>query len=68
MTRDALRVPPDVSLSYELYDPTPMLDIDNPAVVEPLRAHAVCARQTIEQVFGAGVNELGAMVKGAPAR
>ena len=38
--RDALGVPPDVSDSmfYELYDPTPVIDIDDPAVIEPLRA------------------------------
>jgi ferredoxin--NADP+ reductase len=38
--RDALGVPPDesASLFYELYDPTPVIDIDNPAMVEPLRA------------------------------
>jgi hypothetical protein len=38
--RDALGVPPDesASLFYELYDPTPVIHIDNPAMVEPLRA------------------------------
>ena len=38
--RDALGVPPDVSDSmfYELYDSTPVIDIDDPAVIEPLRA------------------------------
>ena len=38
--RDALGVPPDMSpsLFYELYDPAPPIDIDNPTVVEPLRA------------------------------
>ena len=38
--RDALGVPRDVrsGLFYELYDPTPVIDIDNPTVVEPLRA------------------------------
>ncbi|HEY1304314.1 MAG TPA: hypothetical protein VGF24_12225 [Vicinamibacterales bacterium] len=47
--RDALGVPPDVSASlfYELYDPTPVIEIDNPVVVEPLRARmqAVLARR-----------------------
>ena len=47
--RDALGVPPDLtaSLFYELYDPTPVIDVDNPAVVEPLRARmqAVLARR-----------------------
>jgi ferredoxin/flavodoxin---NADP+ reductase len=38
--RVALGVPPDVSDSmfYELYDPTPVIDIDDPAVIGPLRA------------------------------
>jgi ferredoxin--NADP+ reductase len=38
--RDALGVPPEVadSLFYELYDPTPVIDIEDPAVIEPLRA------------------------------
>ena len=38
--RDALGVPSYVSagLFYELYDPTPVIDIDDPAVIEPLRA------------------------------
>ena len=37
--RDALGVPRDVSDSmfYELYDSTPVIDIDDPAVIEPLR-------------------------------
>jgi ferredoxin--NADP+ reductase len=37
---DALGVPPDVadSMFYELYDPTPVIDIGDPAVIEPLRA------------------------------
>ena len=47
--RDVLGVPPHVSdsLFYELYDPTPVIDIDDPAVVEPLRARmqAVLARR-----------------------
>jgi len=47
--RDGLGVPPDVSASlfYELYDPTPIIDIDNAAVVDPLRARmqAVLARR-----------------------
>ena len=38
--REALGVPADVSTSlfYELYDPKPVIDIDDPAVIEPLRA------------------------------
>ena len=38
--RVALGIPPDVSDSmfYELYDPTPVIDIEHPAVVELLRA------------------------------
>ena len=38
--REALGVPPDVSatLFYELYDPTPVIDVDDPALIEPLRA------------------------------
>jgi hypothetical protein len=47
--RDALGVPADVSASlfFELYDSTPVIDIDNPAVVEPLRArvHSMLARR-----------------------
>jgi len=37
--RVALGVPPDVSDSmfYELYDPAPVIDINDPAVIEPLR-------------------------------
>jgi hypothetical protein len=37
--REALGVPPDVSDSifYELYDPTPVIDINDPAVIAPLR-------------------------------
>ncbi len=49
VVRDALGIPPEVSASlfYELYDPTPVIDIDNPAVVEPLRARmqALLARR-----------------------
>jgi ferredoxin/flavodoxin---NADP+ reductase len=43
--RVALGVPPDVSDSmfYELYDPTPVIDIDAPAVIEPLRARVRAA-------------------------
>ena len=39
LIRDALGVPSHISASlfYELYDPTPVIDIDNPAVLEPLR-------------------------------
>jgi len=38
--RQALRVPNGVSdsLFYELYDATPVIDIDDPTVIEPLRA------------------------------
>jgi ferredoxin/flavodoxin---NADP+ reductase len=47
--REALGVPPDVSdsLFYELYDPKPVIEINNPAVIEPLRARmqAVLARR-----------------------
>jgi ferredoxin/flavodoxin---NADP+ reductase len=47
--RDALAVPPDMSpsLFYELYDPTPIIDVDNLAVIDPLRARmqAVLARR-----------------------
>ena len=47
--REALGVPPDVSASlfYELYDPTPVIDVDDPAVIEPLRARvrALLARR-----------------------
>jgi ferredoxin/flavodoxin---NADP+ reductase len=37
--RDALGVPPEArdSMFYELYDPTPIVDIDDPAVMDPLR-------------------------------
>jgi ferredoxin--NADP+ reductase len=43
--RDALGVPEDVSpsLFYELYDPAPVIDIDDPAVIEPLRARTQAA-------------------------
>ena len=43
--RDALGVPPGVSDSmfYELYDSTPVIDIDVPAVIEPLRARMQAA-------------------------
>jgi ferredoxin--NADP+ reductase len=47
--REALGVPPHVSASlfHELYDPTPVIDIDDPAVIQPLRAcvQAVLARR-----------------------
>ena len=38
--RDALGVPPDASDSmfYEMYDPTPVIDINDPTVIGPLRA------------------------------
>jgi len=38
--REALGVPPGArdSMFYELYDPTPVIDIDDPEVIEPLRA------------------------------
>ena len=37
--REALGVPPNISdsLFYELYDPTPVIDVNNRAVMEPLR-------------------------------
>ena len=37
--REALGIPAEVkdSLFYELYDPTPVIDISDPAVIEPLR-------------------------------
>jgi ferredoxin--NADP+ reductase len=40
VVRDALGVPADArdSLFYELYDPTPVIDINDPAVIDPLRA------------------------------
>jgi ferredoxin--NADP+ reductase len=43
--RDALGVPSTVgdSLFYELYDPTPVIDIDTPTVIEPLRARMQAA-------------------------
>jgi ferredoxin/flavodoxin---NADP+ reductase len=43
--RDALGVPPGVgdSLFYELYDPTPVIDVDTPSVIEPLRARMQAA-------------------------
>jgi ferredoxin--NADP+ reductase len=43
--RQALAVPPDVSpsLFYELYDPAPVIDIGNPAVIDPLRARTQAA-------------------------
>ena len=38
--REELGVPPEArdSMFYELYDPTPVIDIDDPEVIEPLRA------------------------------
>ena len=38
--RDTLGVPAEArdSLFYELYDPTPVIDINDPAVIDPLRA------------------------------
>ena len=38
--REALGVPPDLrpSLFYELYDPTPVIDVGDPSLIEPLRA------------------------------
>lgn len=43
--REALGVPPDLSdsLFYELYDPMPVIDISNSAVVAPLRARMQAA-------------------------
>jgi hypothetical protein len=40
VVREALGIPDEVrdSLFYELYDPTPVIDISDPAIVEPLRA------------------------------
>ena len=37
--REELGVPPEArdSMFYELYDPAPVIDIDTPAVIEPLR-------------------------------
>jgi ferredoxin--NADP+ reductase len=37
--RNALGVPPDIadSVFYELYDPTPVIDVGDAAVIEPLR-------------------------------
>jgi len=47
--RGALRVPSQLrdSLFYELYDPTPVIDIDDASVIEPLRARiqAVLAKR-----------------------
>jgi hypothetical protein len=47
--REALRVPSQIrdSLFYELYDPTPVIDIDDASVIEPLRARiqAVLAKR-----------------------
>jgi len=43
--REALGVPPGArdSMFYELYDPTPVIDIDDPEVIEPLRARMKAA-------------------------
>jgi ferredoxin--NADP+ reductase len=43
--REALGVPSNVSASlfYELYDPTPVIDINDPAVIEPLRVRLEAA-------------------------
>jgi ferredoxin--NADP+ reductase len=43
--REALGVPPQAhdSLFYELYDPTPIIDIDDPATMEPLRTRMQAA-------------------------
>jgi ferredoxin--NADP+ reductase len=45
VVRDALGVPPSVgdSLFYELYDPTPVIDVDTPSVIGPLRARMQAA-------------------------
>ena len=45
VVRDALGVRPEAraSVFYELYDPTPIIDIDDPAVIEPLRARMLAA-------------------------
>jgi ferredoxin--NADP+ reductase len=50
--RDALGVPPDAraSLFYELYDSTPIIDVTDPAVIDPLRARmqrALTRRATV---------------------
>jgi ferredoxin--NADP+ reductase len=47
--REALGVPPEAgdSLFYELYDPTPVIDINDPTVIEPLRARMQAALVTI---------------------
>ncbi|HEU5254819.1 MAG TPA: hypothetical protein VFU28_02450, partial [Vicinamibacterales bacterium] len=46
--RDALGIPPEAtaSLFYELYDATPVIDVDSPAVIEPLRARIQALRST----------------------
>jgi ferredoxin--NADP+ reductase len=46
--RDALGIPADASASlfYELYDATPVIDVDSPAMLEPLRARMQAARST----------------------
>ena len=46
--REALGVPRDVSASlfYELYDPAPIIAIDDPAVMEPLRSRMQAALAT----------------------
>ena len=52
--RDALLVPPDVtpSLFYELYDPRPVIDIDDSAVIEPLRVRTQAALARRRETFG----------------
>jgi ferredoxin--NADP+ reductase len=49
VVREALRVPSQArdSLFYELYDPTPVINIDDASVIEPLRARiqAVLAKR-----------------------
>ena len=43
--REALGVPPEArdSMFYELYDPKPIVDIDDPAVIDPLRVRMQAA-------------------------
>jgi hypothetical protein len=43
--REALGVSPEMgdSLFYELYDPTPVINVDDPVVIAPLRARMLAA-------------------------
>jgi ferredoxin--NADP+ reductase len=49
VVRGALGVPPGArdSLFYELYDPTPVVDVNDPAVIDPLRARMQKALGTL---------------------